>query len=790
MYLYTQKIIILGGLFMKKGISFIALLIVILIFLNQPNNSLAASGYFPPDTAASGNVNNMVLIYNGYYGGNKTYEGKEQGTYDKETLLPYVAHLNSNDVIDDTLFDTFLFLGLHASDGRVYHEILTNPANASIKSSWDWYINRLYTSNQQLDALNQATIQTANTLGLTNHKSKVYIMIPFPNSNITNFGDVDGDGIGENLQADPLNNRYKVVKWYIDTVLSRWNQANYSHLELKGFYWLQEDITVSNPGEVQLVKNTGNYLHSLGLKYSWCPWSQATQKHNWSSYSFDFCFQQPNHYFDKSNYDRITTIATNAQTYNQGIEMEFDDTLMFNSLYKKLFYDYLKGGLDYGYMTGALKGWYAGINGVYNLYQNKNDNGVTGVFDGRKVYEDIYKFVKGTYTPPENIAHYKPVYASSSESSTFAANNAVDSNYYSRWSSNYSDSQWLYVDLGQPYNVNSVRLHWESAYAKGYKIQVSNDATNWTDVFATSTGDGGVDEISFSPVSARYVRMLGTQRATAFGYSLYEFLVFDQSGGTAPVKNIALAKTSSASSYQSAGYESNKAFDGNSATRWGSIASDSQWIYVDLGQSRNVNRVILNWEAAYGKGYKIQLSNDAVTWTDVYTTTTGDGGTDDISFTATNARYVRMLGISRGTAFGYSLYDFEVYDVPNLALNKTVTASSSENAFQPISAVDGNPSTRWSSLYTNSEWLKVDLGQVNVVNRVKLNWESAYGSGYKIQVSNDGANWTDIFTTTTGNGGIDDISFAPVNARYVRLYGTQRATAFGYSVYEFEVYGN
>ncbi len=775
---------------MKKGVSFTVLLLLILIFFNHPNNSLAVSGYFPPNTSASGNVSNMVLIYNGYYGGNTTYEGKEQGTYDKETLLPYVAHINSNDVIDDTLFDTFLFLGLHASDGRVYHEILTNPANASIKSSWDWYINRLYTSNQQLDALNQATIQTANALGLTNHKSKVYIMIPFPNSNITNFGDVDGDGIGENLQADPLNNRYKVVKWYIDTVISRWNQANYSHLELEGFYWLQEDITVSNAGEVQLVKNTGNYLHSLGLKYSWCPWSQATQKHNWSSYSFDFCFQQPNHYFDKTNYDRITTIATNAQAYNQGIEMEFDDTVMFNSLYNKLFYDYFKGGLDYGYMTGALKGWYAGINGIYNLYQNKNDNGVVGVFDGRKIYEDIYKFVKGTYTTSGNISYNKPVYASSSESSTFAASKAVDSNYDSRWSSNYSDSQWIYVDLGQPYNVNSVRLHWESAYGKGYKIQVSNDASNWTDVYVTNTGDGGVDEISFTPVSARYVRMLGTQRATAFGYSLYEFLVFDQSGGTTPVQNIALAKTSTASSYQSSDYTANKAFDGNPATRWGSIASDSQWIYVDLGQSRNVNRVILNWEAAYGKGYKIQLSNDAVAWTDVYTTTNGDGGIDDISFTATNARYVRMLGVSRGTAFGYSLYDFEVYDVPNLALNKTVTASSSENAFQPISAVDGNSATRWGSLYTNSEWLKVDLGQVRVVNRVKLNWEGAYGSGYKIQVSNDGTNWTDIFTTATGNGGIDDISFAPANARYVRLYGTQRATAFGYSVYEFEVYGN
>ncbi|MEP6513772.1 MAG: discoidin domain-containing protein [Parafilimonas sp.] len=105
----------------------------------------------------------------------------------------------------------------------------------------------------------------------------------------------------------------------------------------------------------------------------------------------------------------------------------------------------------------------------------------------------------------------------------------------------------------------------------------------------------------------------------------------------------------------------NAAFDGSLGTRWESNYNDNQWLYVDLSSAKTISGVDLFWEAAYGKSYKIQTSNDAINWTDVYSTTTGDGGTDEISFPQTSARYVRMLGIKRGTVFGYSLWELEVY---------------------------------------------------------------------------------------------------------------------------------
>jgi hypothetical protein len=102
------------------------------------------------------------------------------------------------------------------------------------------------------------------------------------------------------------------------------------------------------------------------------------------------------------------------------------------------------------------------------------------------------------------------------------------------------------------------------------------------------------------------------------------------------------------------------AVDGNTGTRWASTFSDPQWIYVDLGATRQVSRVLLNWEAAYGRSYQIQSSNDAVNWSTFYTTTTGDGGIDDFT-TSGSGRYIRMYGTVRGTAWGYSLWEFQVY---------------------------------------------------------------------------------------------------------------------------------
>jgi beta-glucanase (GH16 family) len=114
------------------------------------------------------------------------------------------------------------------------------------------------------------------------------------------------------------------------------------------------------------------------------------------------------------------------------------------------------------------------------------------------------------------------------------------------------------------------------------------------------------------------------------------------------------------SSTEHAGTAGGNAVDGNTGTRWSSAFSDPQWIRVDLGSTRNVARIVLRWETAYGRGYQLQSSNDAVNWSTFYSTTAGNGGIDDVAVTAAG-RYIRMNGTARATQYGYSLWELQIY---------------------------------------------------------------------------------------------------------------------------------
>ncbi|MEU6496586.1 discoidin domain-containing protein [Streptomyces sp. NPDC046984] len=117
-----------------------------------------------------------------------------------------------------------------------------------------------------------------------------------------------------------------------------------------------------------------------------------------------------------------------------------------------------------------------------------------------------------------------------------------------------------------------------------------------------------------------------------------------------------------AASYQDGDHLASSAIDGNGSSRWSSDHSNdpSAWIQVDLGAQYAVSTAVLNWEAAYGKAYRIQVSDDSTHWTDAYSTTTGEGGTETVSVNK-NARYVRMQGVTPATQYGYSLWEFEIY---------------------------------------------------------------------------------------------------------------------------------
>ena len=126
----------------------------------------------------------------------------------------------------------------------------------------------------------------------------------------------------------------------------------------------------------------------------------------------------------------------------------------------------------------------------------------------------------------------------------------------------------------------------------------------------------------------------------------------------------------------------------------------------------------------------------------------------------------------------------------DLAMDQPTTASSvqASSDYLPYYATDGDPGTRWSSLSTDPQWLEVDLGTPTAICSVGILWEAAYATAFSIQVSNDNSTWTTVYSTTTGTGGQETFPIS-TTARYIRMYGTVRATTFGYSIFEFDVYG-
>ncbi len=362
---------------------------------------------------------------------------------------------------------------------------------------------------------------------------------------------------------------------------------------------------------------------------------------------------------------------------------------------------------------------------------------------------------------------------------------AVDNDLSTRWASEKSDPQWLCLDFEETVKFNRIILRWESAFATAYELQISDDGSSWETIYMEECGDGDIDDIRFKEeITARYVRMYATERINdEWGCSLYEFEVW-------LIEPKAVASSVQDNDPQ---YVASKAIDGDITTRWSSNWSDEEWIYIQFNEPKNkpltFDYIKLYWEAAYGKQYEIQISDDGETWSTIYTETDGNGGIDEIHFDEEKtAEYVRMLGVERETYYGYSLYEFEVY----YTKPETKASSMQDFGLRPSYTIDGDTSTRWGSKKEiDPQWIYIDFKIPIDFNRVKLNWEAAYAKEYQIQISDDAVNWTPIHTVTEGNGGIDEKNFDEIiTARYVKMYGTKRFpdSQWGYSLWEFEVY--
>jgi len=293
--------------------------------------------------------------------------------------------------------------------------------------------------------------------------------------------------------------------------------------------------------------------------------------------------------------------------------------------------------------------------------------------------------------------------------------------------------------------------------------------------------------------------------------------------------NVALGKTATAST---SSQPAANAIDGKSGTRWESAVADPQWIAIDLGSTHRLDTVVLNWEGAFGKTYSIQIATaadpQAGDWTDVFSETNGNGGLDTILMNGAEARHVRMYGLTRGTLYGYSLWEFEVYGTPeggnpdpnpgqgsgnnpdpgaggnpsapgtNLALHAAVSVSSASGGASLVT--DGILTNRWEADWAANpsnapEWVVIDLGDIRTLTTLKMYWERAYAKSLLVQVSDNGTDWETVesldrvLTIDVGQTYEESVDLSGRDSRYIRLYLTEKGFApYGPSLYEVEVY--
>lgn len=235
---------------------------------------------------------------------------------------------------------------------------------------------------------------------------------------------------------------------------------------------------------------------------------------------------------------------------------------------------------------------------------------------------------------------------------------------------------------------------------------------------------------------------------------------------------------------------------------------DPQTWSIDLGRSYEIDKVILYWENAAAKKYKIYVSENKTDWMEVASEEAGEKGRFKYDFAPTNARYVKIeLEERTMEIYGYCMYELQIFTVgsveekemPNLAENATAVASSDDGENSAEKAIDGDEGTMWRTEYIQdqtvtdeekaNENITLSWNSPQTFDTVKVKWGGGYMKGYKLQTSDDGETWTDMYEVTSGIASeYRNIRLKEaVTTSHLRLQGITFG-AYCFEIYEIQVY--
>lgn len=337
----------------------------------------------------------IILFHAGYYPDDMSLVNN-----DEKTFLPFLAYLDENGNIVDTMFDSVMFLIMQ---GKCYSDgSLTISGGETVLGDWMMLLDAYFSDTYNLRALNNTAHTIADALGKEDYTIPVYLTCPYPKTGKLVFGDYNGDGKDETIST--YEDALAVTKWFVDECIRRFEENGYDKLKLKGFFCNSEGLGNTRfPYERQYAKDCCTLMHDRGLKYVMIPYYQGKGCEDPEAYGFDAVLMQPNLSFYESLQDdpagMMEDFDAAAKQFGLGIEMEVNSSLIWDIDKHAPFYlQYLQSASQSGLMTDTIHAYYNGAGmAVFGRAAYSKEPKM------RLLYDLTYKFIKGTLSLPDQI---------------------------------------------------------------------------------------------------------------------------------------------------------------------------------------------------------------------------------------------------------------------------------------------------------------------------------------------------------------------------------------------------
>lgn len=312
------------------------------------------------------------------------YECKVRGP---EQLAYYVA----ND--KGYLFDAFLFLHQLTRTGKSTFSGMMQMAD------WESDLDTWFEQGRDLHALDEALEKAKQKHGPAPRR-QVILSIPYPNPKVKDFGDVDGDGVSEELSS--ADGRAKVAKWYMEQTARRFAQAGFRNLELWGLYWMNEG---ASEADIAIVRQFSDAVHAAGKRLLWIPWYLAPGWQNWRKMGVDVAIMQPNYAFltihrGGLQRNRLVANARFARQEGLGVEIEMPMARRLPGG-PVLFRHYLRDG------AADREGYQQAATAYYLNSTTVEELGASTDHDEQALYADLCAYVQNqTVAEPDLTARW------------------------------------------------------------------------------------------------------------------------------------------------------------------------------------------------------------------------------------------------------------------------------------------------------------------------------------------------------------------------------------------------